>query len=257
MMNEIWKDIEGYEGYYQVSNLGRVKSLPRIVRGGNNYRKVEERIRSQSSTHGYNTVILSANGKNKGVRVHRLVAKAFISNPDNKPEVNHKNGIKNDNRVENLEWVTASENMRHSFAELGQKPSMPTLGKKGYDNHSSKPVIQYDVDGEFIAEHGGASEAARLFGGNQSRISCCCRGETKICYGYVWRYKGDSFDKFSIKRNTTARSVLQFTKDGQYIAEYESMHDAAQSVNGGAGGICSCCKGDFKTAYGYIWRYKE
>lgn len=122
-MEEIWKDIDGFEGLYQISSLGRIKSLAREVPFGGKYRKVEEVVlKRHFSRTGYEKAALGYGGKKIHTSVHRLVAKHFIPNPDNKPQVNHKNGIKSDNRVENLEWVTNSENIKHSFTDLKRKP---------------------------------------------------------------------------------------------------------------------------------------
>lgn len=124
-MKEVWKDIAGYEGAYQISNFGRVKSLEREVNirlfnVGLTKRKVPELIRKQIIyKNGYVGVQLHKQQKVKLHLIHRLVAQAFLPNPENKPEVNHKNGDKLDNRVENLEWVTASENEQHSRKVLG------------------------------------------------------------------------------------------------------------------------------------------
>lgn len=106
---EIWRDIKGYEGLYQVSNLGNVKSLTY-----KNTKQIRNR-RPYKNKNGYLRVELSKNGKKKKVSIHRLVAQAFILNTDNKPEVNHKNGIKADNRADNLEWVEPKENIRHAI----------------------------------------------------------------------------------------------------------------------------------------------
>lgn len=109
-MEEIWKDVVGYEGFYQVSNLGRVKSI--IGRKGFPAGYI---AKNSVGNNGYPRVALSIYGESKFYSVHRLVATAFIPNPDSKPQVNHKNGIKTDNRVENLEWVTSQENCVHAY----------------------------------------------------------------------------------------------------------------------------------------------
>lgn len=117
-MNEIWKDIKGYEGLYQASNLGRVRSKKTI-------------LKPYKNTFGYLIVYLSKNNIRKNCRVHRLVAKTFIPNPENKPQVNHINGIKTDNRVENLEWCTNGENEKHAY-KLGLKTINKGCYKKGH-----------------------------------------------------------------------------------------------------------------------------
>ena len=108
-MKEIWKDIENYEGLYQVSNLGRIKSIRKMKK---------QNILKLGTRNTYNVINLMKNGKARSFQVHRLVAKAFIPNPENKPQVNHINGVKNDNRLENLEWVTRSENTIHAYRVL-------------------------------------------------------------------------------------------------------------------------------------------
>ena|SRR3990167_3830110 len=127
LSEEIWKDVPGYEGYYQISSLGRVKVVPKVVKSRNrasgvNTRTISESIKvNEIAYNGYARITLSKLAKSKRYSVHRLVAIAFIPNPENKPAVNHINGIKTDNRIENLGWVTNSENEMHSFRVLGKK----------------------------------------------------------------------------------------------------------------------------------------
>lgn len=111
-MKEVWKPIEGYEGLYDISNLGRVKSLPK--QSGSRLNINSTIMRLGSDKNGYSVISLSKNGKYKLCKVHRLVGQAFIPNPENKPCINHKNLIKNDNAFVNLEWVTIYENSFHS-----------------------------------------------------------------------------------------------------------------------------------------------
>lgn len=129
--NEIWKDIKDYEGIYQVSNLGRVKSIERkeINKLGIE-RMLKEKILKCLKVLGYFHISLSKDSIVKQFKIHRLVAQVFIPNPENKPQVNHKNGIRHDNRVENLEWVTASENMKHAVKYNLLKPHDKMKGSK-------------------------------------------------------------------------------------------------------------------------------
>lgn len=125
-MEEIWKDVVGFEGYYRISNLGNLKSVDRIVRVSIASQRI---VRSQAIIPhvdylGYKRVRLCKNGPKFHAKIHRLVCQAFLPNPENKPHVNHKNSNPSDNRLENLEWCTQSENMLHCFREGGRMPKM-------------------------------------------------------------------------------------------------------------------------------------
>lgn len=125
---EIWKQIEGYKGLYEVSNFGRIKSLSHI----NNVGKLRPEciLKNRLTDRGYQSVVLYNNGKPKSFRVHQLVGKAFINNPLSKPCINHLDGIKSNNKVENLEWVTISENQKHAF-KIGLNKISCGRDKKG------------------------------------------------------------------------------------------------------------------------------
>ena len=184
MMEEIWKDIEGYEGTYQVSNLGRVRSLDRVVsrvmptgKVFNSHKVPGRMLKNNMSNIGYYVVNLHKDGKGHTMQVHRLVAQAFIPNPKNLPEVNHKDEDKLDNRVDNLEWCDSAYNTNYGTS-LQRKTEATRLA-----------VLQYDFDGNFIAEYPSSKEASEAAGVDRSLISKCCRGQRRTAGGFVWKYK--------------------------------------------------------------------
>lgn len=191
-MNEIWKDIKEYEGLYQVSNLGNVRSLGRYVKNKNNkLQYFPEKILKTGNVQEYLKVTLSNNNKQRYYRVHRLVAEAFISNPENKPEVNHIDGDKKNNCVDNLEWCNRSENEKHAYKNGLAKPSQKqknAVAKYARENYSKK-VIQYDLNGKFIKEWNSMSDVWRELGIRPSYICRCCKGLRNQTYGYKWKYK--------------------------------------------------------------------
>ncbi len=187
---EIWKDIIEYEGHYQISNMGRVKSLERIFISQNNaIMPIKEKIlKGGYMTAGYKSVVLCKNKIQKSFSIHRLVAIAFIPNPENKPQVNHKNGIRDDNREVNLDWMTNSENGLHSYKYLGRKSPKAMLGKSGALHNRSKTIYKFSMDGKFLTTYESVREAGRLTGFNPAALSGAAVGKFKLRYGYRWSY---------------------------------------------------------------------
>ena len=183
-MEEIWKDIEGYEGLYQVSNLGRVKSVGRNVRKWNHFSYQPEKFLKQcEDTYGYCVVGLYKEKKLRVFKVHRLVANEFVDNPKNKETVNHINGNKHDNAASNLEWLTDAENKQHAFA------TGLTGGKHFYNNKRSKPVLKYDMEMQLVKKYPSIREAERDTGIQSSLISSCFKGKCKRAGQNIWEYE--------------------------------------------------------------------
>jgi hypothetical protein len=176
-MQEIWKDIKGYEGLYKVSNLGRVKSLNRVIKNKNgSLRSLEERMLNPlKDTDGYLMVGLFQYGNQKRCKIHRLVAETFLENPNNKPQVNHINEIKSDNKLSNLEWVTAKENVNHGSAPKRRAESR------------MKRVVQISIEGEEIRTFKSMNEVAEC-GFTRQSVQKVCKGYRKTHKGFVWRF---------------------------------------------------------------------
>lgn len=171
--------IKDFPDYYIVDN-GDVYSR--------NYHQTGriKKLKTKTNKFGYVSVCLYKNSKKHFCSIHRLVANAFLSNPDNKPQVNHKNGNKADNRVENLEWTTSSENIQHKYSVLGYKGNM--LGMLGKLSPLSKSVLQIK-DGKIVNKFSGMHEAERATGIYYTHICACCNKKRKTAGGYEWKYK--------------------------------------------------------------------
>ncbi len=183
IMDEIWKDVNGYEGLYQVSNYGRIKSIKYTNHKG----KKPIILKQSKSNSGYYHVQIYKNRISSTRTVHSLVAKAFIPNPLCKSEINHIDGDKANNTVSNLEWVTRSENIRHSFNIGTHVP--PMTGRHDL-NKRPRPIAQYDKNGNFIRAWKSISEASKSIDGknHSTGIYCCATGRHKSANGYMWRY---------------------------------------------------------------------
>lgn len=215
--NEIWKDID--DGY-KVSNYGRVLSLAKTTIRGRKYDKI---LSASKKDNGYYTV--SINGNNE--YVHRLVAKAFIDNPNNLNEINHKDEDKSNNRVDNLEWCTKSYNVSYS---------------------KSVKIKQIDpITKEVINIYDSANRAAIAVSGKNGCILMCCKRIKYNTYkGFIWRFINDN--DYSIKHKS---KIVRIYNDVETI--YNSINEAAIKNNVSASAIYNCLYGKSKTCGGYEW----
>ena len=229
----MWKKFyfEGVETDYSVSTEGVVR------------KDTTDYILSQSSQQDYKFVTLLIAGQQKRMRVHRMVAETFLDNPEKKPYVNHINGNRGDNNVENLEWVTPSENTQHAV-ETGL-----------FASGRARPVIQYSLDGMQMATFESASEAARQTGGSQSKITMCCRRQRQTANDYQWRYYDDVQDVTKIeKKFITGKKVAQCDENGNILAIFQSFKEAARAVDGTSSAISRVCSGMNIRHKGYKWK---
>jgi hypothetical protein len=212
--DETWKDVVGWEGLYQVSSFGRVKS----------FRKKEPHLLSTCvGTHGYCVVLLhDGNGQRKNERVHRLVAQAFIPNPNGYPYINHKDEDKTNNHVDNLEWCTAEYNINYGTC------------KERIADSNSKPILKYDLDGNFICEYKSLAEAERIERIDHANICMCCTGKIAQCSNFIWINKGKEHTiqerVWRVKGLLThPRKVEMYDRDGNYIRTYDSVLQASKT----------------------------
>lgn len=284
-----WRAIEGFEEQYEVSNYGDFHVLPyQFIDKANRRIKRKERyiwfedLSECGGTEGNRYYSIHLSGLNK-TYAHILAAKAFVPNPHNKPEVNHKDGktknnycgcSKNNYKDSNLEWCTRAENIQHAVENdlydhesiLRKTACLKNREKVDYLKIKT-PVVQLTKEGEYICEYESIMEASRKTNINHRTIQEVASGSKyrKTAGGYNWVYKKNYSQendyRVCIKQGkANCKPVLQYSLDGELIAEYESSMDAqrkniANKFNNKY--IADCCKGRRKTHKGYIWRYKN
>ena len=176
-MEEIWKDIAGYESLYQVSNLGRVKSLRRLTKcRGGSYGVVKEKILKKSLNNGYEIVSFIKDNRHKTYSVHRLVALAFIANPYNLPQINHKDEFKSNNIAKNLEWCTHRYNINYGSFQKNKAKS------------NSKKTYKTSIDGEILGAYDSLKEAATANAERSGSVSNCIGGRVKTLHGFLYKH---------------------------------------------------------------------
>lgn len=245
-MEEIWKDIEGTDGMYRVSNLGNV--IVRDYRAKGYWRGLNLVIQNT----GYVVAHIYYDGERKARFVHRLVASAFIPNPHGLPLVNHKDQTPTNNRADNLEWCTPRYNVTYADAIEKRKARLIGVYK------SNDAVAQYTEDGDFVAIHNSSRDASFAICG--SRIKKCesivqvCRGERNLCGGFQWRYAYDGYPP-SLPAYRRTDMIEQLTLDGEHIAYHKTSYSAYKETGVQPAQILKCCKGEREQSGGYCWRY--
>ena len=263
--NEIWKDIKGFEGRYQVSNLGRVRSLDWH---GHKGRMLKLKINKMWGYYRLN--LAHPDGYIKSVSVHRIVAIAFIPNPDNLPEVNHKDENKLNNVVcfnpdgsidterTNLEWCTGLYNLRYGtrterMNKLVNEPRM-------------RPVNQYDFNGNLLHTYKSIADASKAIGvSTRTMFSICCKSGAHSTHGFIFRYADDkspwvNYNPDLCRGNEERkRTVEQYDKHGNFIRSYESANEASRITGISRRWIHSICNPERpnKSAHGYVFKYSD
>lgn len=267
-MEEIWKNIEGYEGIYMISNLGRVLSLRKEEVVISKYRGTYKRIKKEKIlkntifSNGYCVVCLFSNGVSKKFLVHKLVAKAFIPNEKGLKEIDHINTRRDDNRVDNLRWVTRSENHLNPITKKRHKRIALENNSISNITRITKRVIQMSLEYKYIKTFNSVTEAANSIDSHTTDISACCKNKRFSCKGYVWVYE-DDYKKGNYKKNilninasrTYAKTVIQYDKDRKLIRRWNSITEAANELKINGAHITQCCKGKERMAGGFIWEY--
>ena len=259
MEGEIWKPIIQLPTLYEISNYGRIKSVGRtIVLEKPQKRDVvyHPKIMCQYvAKTGYILISLTDyDGSSKSYRVHKLLAEAFLPNPENKKTVDHLNGDKTDNRLENLRWATQKE-QEETIKRLGSKKI-----KEGAAHAQSKTVYHYDLRGNYLATYGSCGEASRKTGFSSSQINKVCTKQFDFLNDYVFSYTElpkEWFNREFRDRKRKKKEVIQYDLNGVEIKRHFNATEAAEEVGSCHSNVHYACIGRIKTCMGYIWKYAE
>lgn len=236
MESEVWKDVKGYEGYYQVSNMGRVKSMRVLKTPKNGVICRKDSFLSTKATHDkqYITVALCRDGEKTQAKVHRLVAEAFIPNPKNLPFVNHKDENPSNNCADNLEWCTHEYNLQYSMER-----NKPYKTKRERPKNELLPLCAYTLSGEFVGRFDSVWEAIEKLGiksnsprGARNNIRMCCKGKSRNAFGYRWRYA----DSKEFPQYVDSRSKATTISDSTFLQSLmKLLHENGATIRSTTG----------------------
>ena len=243
-MKEVWKPVPGYENLYEISDHGRVKSLAKDVKFNGCIRHQKEIIMSpQKDMFGYFKVQLHKDGIMKTCKIHRLVAEAFIPNPEHYRCINHKDEVKTNNHVSNLEWCTHKYNSNYG------------TGKNRGSEKRKKKVAQYDLNGKFVATYNSIGDASMQTGLCSNGIGQCCSKNKKYSTvgGFIWKFVTDD-SQITLPID---KRIVKISQQGKLVSLYKNITDAAQQNNILRTSIANCLAGRSLSAGGFKWKYKR
>lgn len=250
LKNEQWK-YYSYKNkdYYMISNYGRLKSVDRIRLLYNGCEaRVKGKIKKPTlSKKGYYSYSLNFDGKRIIRRINRMVAEKFIDNPDNLPEVNHKDENTLNNRVDNLEWCTHVYNVNYGTRTIRAIKS------------SSKAIEQYDLEGNFIKEWDSLANASKKLNISRGTLCSCLKGSIKSCGCFQWKYKNSDKVINNYNSKILIRKIVQLDLDNNLINVYDNLHDAQRKTGVWMTQIRKCCNKEpmYNTAKGFKWLWKD
>lgn len=264
-MEEIWKDIRGFEGRYQVSNIGRVRSLDKTWltynwkrQGLMECKRKGKLLKPLNRSDGYYGVWLRDGLKKECRSIHRIVAETFIPNPCNLPQINHRDENKSNNRVDNLEWCTAKYNSNYGT----RKDRIREYNIKSV----MTPIIQYDMNGNVINTFESLSEAERMSGISSVDIAGVCKGRRASTHGYVFKYRNltnpsrkrtEYYNKPFLKHSESLKKkVCQYDLKGNLINIFDSIKEACRKTGISWFCIHGTLSGRRKHTYGYIFKFE-
>ena len=242
-MEEIWKDIEGYDGKYQISDLGRIRSFACDEKGKLLSVRANKQGYFYTSIYGFGTV--------KSFKIHRLVAKAFIPNPNNYPCIDHIDRDKSNNRATNLRWCTLSDNQHNENTIRYRQEHSP----KGSKNVRSQAVEQRTLDNKLIKVYGSINEAARETGLHSTTIRTRCYMIDNTWGGYRWSFANPNHASDVMRQpHIYKKSVIRVSRNGM-TKKYSSLSEAAKDSGIKASLISNCLHGQTHTAGGFNWEF--